>query len=209
MGFTATNKGGEDFPPIETGVHHAICYGVIDIGTQHNIKWNQFQHKGIIIWELPLLRFETKSGEDTLDKPKVISRTFTVSLGEKSHLRPFLESWRGKPFSTEELLGFDLSKLIGVKCQLNIIHNTEDAKTYANVATAMPLSANMEKLHPENETIYYSIEDHGMRFPASTPEWIQKKIMMSQEYTEFGSEGYVPQSGDEEPPIPDESNIPF
>ena len=113
MGLMANDKGGGmDFDPIPAGVHHAEGWAVIDLGTQHNPKFNQDQHKVCIGWELPSERIQIEDNGAEIDKPKVISRIFTLSLSEKSHLRPFLESWRGRPFSPQELLGFDISQNI-------------------------------------------------------------------------------------------------
>jgi len=42
----------------------------------------------------------------------MISKRYTMSLGEQSTLRKDLESWRGKKFTPEELQGFDLNACI-------------------------------------------------------------------------------------------------
>jgi len=191
MPLTASDSGGKDFEPTEAGVHHAVCYFVIDIGTQpSNNPLYADAHRCIIGWELPELRISIESDGERVDKPRVISRELTISLSEKSHMRPLLESWRGKPFNMQELLAFDLGNLIGVNCLLNVMHKESKGKTYANVATAMPLAKNMPKLKPENPTIFYSIEDDGFNFPKTIPEWIQKKIKNSIEYQNAGNPGY-------------------
>ena len=122
MGLIASDKGGGDYKPTEEGVHLAVCYGVIDLGHQHNEKFQKDEHKILIQWELPNLRIDIKDNGETVSKPRAISRRFTLSLGEKSHLRPFLESWRGKKFTGGELAEFDITKLIGVNCQLQVLH---------------------------------------------------------------------------------------
>jgi hypothetical protein len=200
-----------DYEPIEAGVHHAICCWVIDLGHQFNEKWGNDQHKVLIAWELPRDRIEIEENGVSVDKPKVISRIFTLSLGTKSHLRPFLESWRGKAFGFEELMGFDISKLIGVNCQLNIVHAHVNEKTYANVATAMPLLRGTVAFPPENDTIMFSIEDHGLAIPDNVPDWIKTKFMKCREYNETGQmndEQRYPSANDDEPPLPDD-DIPF
>lgn len=187
MGLIASDSGGKDFPPTEAGVHPAVCYAVIDIGTQpSNNPLYADTHRCIIIWELPMLRLDIEVDGEQVDKPRVISRELTVSLSDKSHMRPLLESWRGRPFNTQELLSFDLKNLIGVNCLLNVVHKETNGKTYANVVAAMPLAKGMPKLQPENETIFYSMEDHGLKFPEIIPAWIQKKIMNSVEYNQTG-----------------------
>ena len=65
----------------------------------------------------------------------------TASLSEKSALRQFIVSWRGRPLTSNELdAGFDLEKLIGANCQLQIIHQLgRDGKTYANIGAILPI----------------------------------------------------------------------
>lgn len=204
------SEGQVDYEPIEAGVKHAICCWVVDLGNQYNEKWDNFQHKVLIAWELPGERIEIEENGEMVDKPKVISRIFTLSLSQKSHLRPFLESWRGKSFDFEELMGFDISNLIGVNCQLNIVHAHYENKTYANVAAAMPLLKGAEKLKLENEPVLFSIQDHGLNFPEILPDWIKNKFMKSKEYNETGQRNdQFPQTQMEEPPLPEDDDIPF
>jgi hypothetical protein len=217
MGLIASEKSGGDFELTEQGIHIAICYGVIDLGHQHNEKYQKDEHKFLIQWELPNVRIDVEKDGETTDKPRAISRKFTLSLGLKSHLRPFLESWRGKAFTGLELAGFDISNLIGVNCQLQVLHEKADnGKTYANVKTALPIQKGSEKLEPENPTQYYSIEDSGLKLPDNIPNWIEEIIMKSREWTDQGMSemNYPDDHGMEEPPIHgeppiDESEIPF
>jgi hypothetical protein len=218
MGLIASDKGGGDFELTEEGVHLAICYGVIDLGHQHNAEYDKDVHKILIMWELPNLRIDIEKDGETTDKPRGISRRFTLSLGEKSHLRPFLESWRSKKFTGLELAGFDITKLIGVNCQLQVLHNTRDGKTYANVHAVLPSVKGTPPSVPENPTIYFSIEDSGLKLPDNLPEWIEKVIMKSREWTDQGMSEmntYPDDHGSEEPPIhgyeeePDREPIPF
>jgi hypothetical protein len=104
-----------------------------------------------------------------------IGSSFTVSLSKKSTLRSFLESWRGKQFTKEELAGFDLFNVLGVACQINVVHeNSDNGNTYANIKAVMPLPKGMSRPKAENPLLKYSPED-AEAFNA-LPEWIQKKI---------------------------------
>ena len=199
MGLMASDSGGTTIEPTPAGTHHGVCYGVIDIGTQpSNNPQYADTHRCIIMWELPQLRLEIEKDGEKLDKPRVISRELTISLSEKSHMRPLLESWRGRPFNMEELVAFDLANLVGANCLLNVIHKDSNGKTWANVAAASPLLSNMEKLKPENDTIFFSMDDHGLLVPENIPEWIQNKIMNSREWNETGQQNDGPPPGWEE-----------
>jgi hypothetical protein len=142
MKVNAGNNKNSD--PVPAGVHHAVCYAVIDLGTQDPGN-PQFRasRKVMILWELPHETIDTQDGP----KPRIISSEYTASIGKKATLRSVLESWRGKPFTADELNGFDLKNILGANCQLNIVHKqgkADPSKTYARAeATAQ------RQLHPE------------------------------------------------------------
>ena len=126
-------KGGEkssSFPSVSVGVHKARCIKVIDLGTQKNefegnITWKR---QALVIWEVPEQTSETS-------EPLTISKFYTLSLHEKSNLGIDLTSWRGRPFSETEKKGFDISKLIGHTCLLNVIQGNKNNK----IGSIMPL----------------------------------------------------------------------
>ena len=126
-------KGGEkssSFPSVSVGVHKSRCIKVIDLGTQKNefegnITWKR---QALVIWEVPEQTSETS-------EPLTISKFYTLSLHEKSNLGIDLTSWRGRPFSETEKKGFDISKLIGHTCLLNVIQGNKNNK----IGSIMPL----------------------------------------------------------------------
>lgn len=207
-------EGGGDYEPTEAGNHHGICYRYFDLGTQHSELFNKDIHKVLIIWELPELRIEYE-GEN---KPRVISNEYSLSLHKKSNLRKDLESWRGKPFTDKELEGFNLDKILGVNGIINIIHNTKDDRTYANVASIGPLMINMKRKKPENEIFGWSFTNDGPdQLPKDTPEWIRNKIEVSLEWKSYSQDKtgiYEPETQDPnveegDPGWQAEDDIPF
>jgi len=85
----------------------------------------------------------------------VVTNTYTASLNEKANLRRDLESWRGRPFTAEELQGFDLEKVVGKPCMLNLVaKTTAKGKTWTGIAAIMPLPKDAEKLTPETPRDY-------------------------------------------------------
>jgi hypothetical protein len=187
----AKDKGnGGDFKPIEAGTHHAICIGVIDMGTHFNEIYNNFSHKVLLMWELPEYEDRItieKEGEPTIDLPRVVSKQYTLSLHEKANLRKDLEAWRGKSFTSDELQGFNVGKLLEANCILNIIHVHKNDKTYANIATIMPLMKGMGKREPERRTVIFEFPDDGgqVEIPEDVPEWIVNIIKKSQEWGDY------------------------
>ena len=174
MGTVAKNTG-KDFPKAPAGTHIARCFEVIDLGHQ------KITFKGVEKWAPKIILTWELCNEMMGDSlPFTVSARLTLSLAETSMLRPMLESWRGKPFTTEELNGFDVRKVVGAYCMLGIVHNTVEGKTYANVTTAMALPKGTTKPAPINPTFYFGIETGDIE---TLPEWLQKVVRVSQEYT--------------------------
>lgn len=192
-------KEGTMFEPVLEGVHKGVCYAIYDLGMQYNEIFGKSAHKAVIIWELPGERIQIERDGETLDLPRVVSKKYTLSLGDRANLRKDLESWRGKTFTPEELKGFDIHKLLGANCMIQIIHKSKDGKTYANISAILPLYKGMKKLEPENPTVIYSL-DQGEP-PETTPKWIVDLIHKSQEWQEtHGDSPEERPSYDDEPP---------
>ena len=124
MTFLAKDSGGGDFKKVPPGAYIGRCYSLIDLGTQFSdgAYGPKSNHKIRIGWEL--------FGEDEAgapltimvegkEMPLTISKSYTMSLHEKSSLRKDLAAWRGKDFTDEEVKGFDVSKLVGAYCMVN------------------------------------------------------------------------------------------
>lgn len=160
----------------------ARCYSVIDLGTHDNPQFGTTARKVLLQFELPD-QFHTFK-EENGPEPFVVSREFTLSLGKKSNLRPFLEGWRGKPFTDEELAKFDISVLAGQPCLMNIIHEVKEGKTYANIQSVMKLPKAMGECPPvHNRVIALSLDsDFSEQDFKALPEWIRKKIEVTKEY---------------------------
>ncbi len=186
--LTATQKAS-DFKPIPSGVQHAVCCSVIDLGT-HQFGNFPARHKVQIGWELPNeMGTFTASDGSTIERPRVISKDYTLSTDPKATLRKDLEAWRGKAFTAEEADAFYVGNLIGKNCQISVVHANgkgEKAKNvYANVGSIMPLAKGTKALTPDNPTMLFDIPEEGpITFPPEMPEWIQNKIKVSAEYVE-------------------------
>lgn len=154
--LSAEDKAFE-LPP--AGTFAARCCHVIDLGTQQVDYQGQTKslHKIVLAWVLP---DELK----TDGTPFVVGRRFTASLHEKAALRQFLEAWRGRAFTPEELKAFALPKLINAPCLLNIVHAERDGKTYADIKGASPLPKGMQPPVPVSDPIVFDIAD-----PATWP----------------------------------------
>jgi hypothetical protein len=143
MGYTVKDPGS-DFVPAPQGLHRAVCVDWVDLGVIES-KFGS-REKVRLVWEIDELMEDTK-------RRFIVSQMYTPSLHEKAKMRHDLESWRGRAFSAEERKGFDLDNLLGAPCQLQVVHNTHDDKTYANVASVVALGKGMERLLPSGDYI--------------------------------------------------------
>ena len=116
-----------DFEPAPEGLCKAVCVDVVDLGRQET-PWGM-REKLRIVWEL----------EPQLEDGRryTVYKLYTATLHEKGNLHKDLRSWRGKPFTAEELAGFDLEKIVGACCQVMVQHNEREGVIYANVIAVM------------------------------------------------------------------------
>ena len=163
-------------PPVEPGVYMAVCVGFIDLGEQYSEKFKSYSSKGMYVWELPGETVEI----DGEQKPRQLSKEFTISGSNKSHLRKFIESWNGKSYGDEEFMDFDLFDQVGKPCQLNVVLN--ETKEYANVDNLMPIPRGFPAPTTDTEQIRWDMDKWDDTVFEKLPEWIQDKIKNSTQY---------------------------
>lgn len=189
MGFIASDNGGGNFKRVPSGVYIGRCYSLIDLGTQTTSGQygEKAQHKLRIGWEL--------FGEDetgaplTIDvdgksMPMTISKSYTVSMHEKARLRADLAAWRGREFSEEEAKAFDVSKLVGAYCMVNVTESETNGKTYSNVAGLTPLPSALKnaKPAPVHPVLLFDLDQPDMKVFNSFHEKLQEAIKKSPEW---------------------------
>lgn len=138
MPIIATAGESGNHTPAPEGMHQAVCVDVIDLGRLPNkFRPGTTQPKINVAWQITELRDDGKR--------YVLYKRYTLSLNEKATLRHDLESWRGKKFTAEELSGFDVEKVKGINCLINVQHSdpSPEGKVFANVITVSPLLKGM------------------------------------------------------------------
>lgn len=178
MGLTATADAGGDFKLMPQGTHLAVCNMIVDLGNQE-VEWQgqkKIQHKCYIRWEVPSERTDYEVDGKEINGPMNIGKKYTVSLSEKSNLRPDLEAWRGKAFSEVELAGFELKNVLGQCCQITVTHKTAPStgKQYATVTGVAGWPKGMERIKPEGDAFIYD-DDHADNFE-KLPKWIKEAL---------------------------------
>lgn len=185
---------GHDFEQAPDGAHIAVCYRVVDLGTQDTTYKGQAKksHLIIISWELPDEKMQD-------GRPFTVNKRYTYSSSKKSNLRKDLESWRGVPFSDADYGTFDLGKLIGAGCMLNVVHEEKGENVYTNIASIMRLPKGTKAPPVENETLCFSLASFNSREFEKLSDRLRETIAKSPEYRK-ATGGFV--ARDEEPPPP-------
>ena len=144
MPIFAKSSGGTQYAPAPSGTFAAVCVDVVDMGLV-KVSWGgkeKSQHKITIVWQIDEERDD--------GKPHAVRKRYTLSLHEKAQLRKDLEAWRGRPFTDEELQGFDVETVLGVGAMIGIVHSTKDGNTYANVASVSKMPRGMSAPSPRD-----------------------------------------------------------
>ena len=192
MAFIAKDTGSGNFKRVPPGAYIGRCFKLVDLGTQ-KIEFqgeSKLQHKLSIGWEI--FGEDEKGDPLTIDvegkqMPLTISKSYTVSLHEKSGLRRDLAAWRGKDFTDDEAKGFDVSKLIGAYCMVNCTHSDSNGKTYTNVAGLTPLPGALKNAKPAavHATVVFDLDKPDMDVFDKFHEKLQDAIKRSPEWAKL------------------------
>jgi hypothetical protein len=174
----------KEFKLAPAGLHMARLYSVIDLGHQAT-EWageTKIMHKVVLTWEL---HGEDENGQPlkTDDgKPLIVSKRYTVSLGEQARLRQDLESWGNKKMTPEDRKKFDLKSLLDKFCMVNITHS-EDGK-YANISGISPIPTALRNAIPEgiNPVVHFWLQDFDQAKYDALPKYYREKITESSEW---------------------------
>ena len=163
-------------PPVEPGVYMAICVGIIDLGEQYSDKFKTYANKILFVWELVGETVEV----DGEQKPRQLSKEFSISSSKKSNLRGFISSWNGKTYSDDEFADLEIFDQIGKACQLQVVLN--ETGEYANVDNLMQIPKGFPIPKSETTPILWDMDNWNEEVFATIPEWIQEKIKASTQF---------------------------
>lgn len=166
MALTISENQGS-FEELSEGKHNAVCYRIIDIGTHMELKFGsttEYEKKHTVIFFWETLDEKMEDG-----RPFGVNKWYKLSLHEKSTLYRDLDTWKGG-ITNEELAGLDLTKLLGVNCVLNIVHND---KGRAKVKAVHRLDDSV--LPTVNESFAFDIDTY---VSADNKEEMKKVSMM-------------------------------
>lgn len=180
------------YTPHPEGPFAARCVDVINLGERLQSHNNE-----VFIRPKMALVFRTGQKRDDGEFFE-ISCEFTVSLHEKAGLRAFMESWRGKDYTPEEIAAkIDFAKMEGAKALINVVHGQSKAgRTYGKIKSVMRLPQGTE------------LPDTGDYQRA--PYWAERKAAYAMEVANHRA---MSQPHDDEPVAvaadDDDSDLPF
>lgn len=179
--LVATESSSKKSNPIEAGAYIARCVQVLDLGEQFNEMSGKWARKTMLTFEIPSERIDV-NGES---KPKLMSKTYTLSLNEKATLRKDIESWYGRSLVVSDF-PFDIRAMVGIPCMLTIVvRKSKNGNEYSAIgAIGKPMKGVPV---PEQETPSLVLDldaDDALDMVEKLPEWIQKSIKESPSYKE-------------------------
>lgn len=179
MALKVKDRAKPKIPPVEPGVYIAICVGVLDLGEQYSEKFKNYRNEVQFVWELYGETVEV----DGEQKPRQLSRTFSVAASKKSNLRGFISGWNGVQYSDDQFADLDLFTQVGKACQLNVVLN--DTGEYANVDSAIPLPKGMPAPVTDTAPILWNMDEWDDKAFEALPDWVQEKIKKSTQYQQM------------------------
>lgn len=158
----------ENLELVPQGMHPAIIYGVINVGTQDGEYQGRAtaSNKLKLVIEIPGHR-QLYWKEDTIPTPSAMIMDFNYSVsknkksGKKSKLLLLIESLFG-PLQESQYLSFDISQLAGLKIFANIVHyykqNGDLGAKVDSISQFNPAYVNPDTLVLTNEILIYSVQ---------------------------------------------------
>ena len=167
-------EGGGGLPEVEPGNYAGRCYRIIDLGTTHD------EYEGEVKTRTRLMiAFELPSEIMSDGRPFSVTWWVTNSLHEKANLRIGLDLWRKRPFTEEELKGFDLVKIIGVPAMVTVEHTKQKR---ARVAGVGPLPRGMTCGPAVNPPQTFFLDEWDDQVWQDMPDGIKDMVRKSDEY---------------------------
>lgn len=145
MSDTIVATGSESkFKPHPIGQHIGQCVDVINLGE----KVQDYPGTPSYLALTCAIVFRTGERNEETGEYIDIAREFTVSMGDKANLRKFLEQWRGRAYTKEQIeAGVPVDKLTGNHGLLTVTHRTSaKGRDYANITACVGIPKQMANM---------------------------------------------------------------
>lgn len=156
------------------------CISIIDLGTQEDsYQWEIKSVRKISI------KFELPTKLDSHWVPFQIYRDLSYSMGEKSNLRKFLQSWRGQAYQNWELDTFNIyQEYLNKPCQITVEQKVSktSGNTYAVINSISPLMEGITAPERINDLVWFNLESFNPSVYDGFNEKLKEMIAKSPEY---------------------------
>lgn len=202
-------QGNSNYEPVKEGQHIAYCFGVIGLGRQ------KVQYKDQVkVQPKARLMFVLPDEKDEKGEPRIIGKTYTLSLDDRATLFKDLKGWRAKGMSDAERKIYDLDDRLGKPATITVIHKEGDKGTYSVIEAISPVPDFVIKNGglPDNpmSLVSYDITQGKNTTFNKLPKRIQDAILASEELN-----GAAPAPAQSQPaaaptsPAPTADNVPY
>ena len=173
-------KSKPPVPPLPGGTYVATCIFSIDIGEQlcKYKDTEKYNNQVVLGFEIAGQTVEI----DGKQEPRVLSRTFTVSMGANSGLRKFVGGWLGQKFDDSSFGDLNTNDLVGLTAMLSVVLSED--KMYANIDSAMqiPQGIPITVPAPTSPLIRFDLDPFDQKAFDALPEWAQERIKKSTDW---------------------------
>lgn len=182
---------------IAPGNHLGRLYGIIDLGTQLNAKFNKKSRKIALLFEFPHLMQSYYKDEEKI-QPAMIKMEETFSMHPKSNFRRIMENGLGKKFTDDEAANFDVANLLGQWFTINVHHEPskkEQGRFYERISFLQPYDERFRvdgvNYNGINPLVCYYIDFHKFAGEEWRKLWgrLRDKIKQSEEGQRHASMG--------------------
>ena len=182
MPITAKRKEKTAIPPLPDGTYPANCIGVVELGTQYNERFKNYQLKALFIFEISgeTVGVKNEAGEEE-QKPRWLSKEFTLSLDAKSNLAKTLTVWLGADVSEAD--DYDVPRARQPAFGDGSRRRKRN-RLYNNINAIISPPKGMTPPPAVSEQILFEFDSWDDKVFDALPEWIRAKITRSTEYSE-------------------------
>lgn len=214
MGLNANDQpssgGGEhvEQDPMAIGLYPARIVQIIDLGLQPQKAWQGKPKDAIrqlnLTYEFSEEFMKDEDGNDVTDRPRWLSETVPFHNLKADKAKSTL---RYRAIDPDSTVGGEFTEIGGMPCQVAIVHNEKNGKTYNNVGDVSGAVNLKGYKQPElvNPVKVFITDEPDMDVWKELPEWLQNKIKDNLEYN-----GSVLQAklGEEAKPEPAQDDVP-
>lgn len=204
MALTYSYDAANDGDFLTNGEYPARLIKIIDLGNQEVTYSDKAQPQ--ILFEFEVF---TRSG-----KSFTVNRQFNVSFYPTATLRKFLETWRTRNYTPQDLEDIKLDTLLGMTGMMKIVINTTGGKSYTNIDSIYYVKG-LSVPPSSNTFVILDFAQPNLDVFNSLPEWIRNKILNAADCPSLFSgkpepqPSFVPQNNSGFDNSEDDDDIPF